>query len=91
MVNGQSHASEVGPARGSPDSATTSLEQFGYKQELKRSLSLFDLVVYGLVIISPASFGLFGSQIRDWLGLVSASSCLSHSELKPAGRRFRLD
>ena len=40
----------------SQDSAT--LEQFGYKQELKRVLSLWDLVVYGLlfmVIIAPHS------------------------------------
>jgi len=34
---------------------TPSIEQFGYRQELKRSLSLFDLVVYGLVFITPGA------------------------------------
>lgn len=38
-----------------------SLEQFGYRQELKRSLGLTSLVVYGLVFISPTSpISIFG-------------------------------
>jgi amino acid transporter len=37
------------------------VEAFGYRQELKRALRLRDLVVYGLVFISPiAPFGVFG-------------------------------
>jgi amino acid transporter len=37
------------------------LEQFGYRQELKRSLGLASLVVYGLVFISPTSpISIFG-------------------------------
>jgi amino acid transporter len=32
-----------------------SLESFGYRQELKRTLSLFDLLVYGLVFIVPGA------------------------------------
>lgn len=37
------------------------VEAFGYRQELKRALSLWDLLVYGLVFISPiAPFGVFG-------------------------------
>jgi amino acid transporter len=37
------------------------LEQFGYRQELKRSLGLGALVVYGLVFINPTSpFSIFG-------------------------------
>ena len=37
------------------------LEALGYRQELKRSLSLTDLVVYGLVLIGPiAPFQVFG-------------------------------
>ncbi|MDQ0464351.1 amino acid transporter [Caulobacter ginsengisoli] len=37
------------------------VEAFGYKQELKRALSLWDLLFYGLVFISPiAPFGVFG-------------------------------
>src|SRR5215472_18356795 len=38
-----------------------SLEEFGYRQELKRSLGLTSLVVYGLVFISPTSpISIFG-------------------------------
>ena len=37
------------------------LEQFGYRQELKRSLGLGALIVYGLVFINPTSpFSIFG-------------------------------
>jgi hypothetical protein len=35
--------------------ASGSLEQFGYRQELKRALSLFDLVIYGVVFRKAAS------------------------------------
>jgi amino acid transporter len=42
--------------------AAEELSALGYKQELKRSLSLVDLVVYGLVFISPvAPWAVFGS------------------------------
>lgn len=47
-----------------------SLEQFGYKQELKRVLSVWDLVVYGLlfmVIIAPHS--IFGYVNLDSQGM----------------------
>ena len=41
--------------------AEAELEALGYRQELKRSLSLADLVVYGLVFIGPiAPFTVFG-------------------------------
>ncbi len=43
---------------GGPCATVTS---FGYRQELKRSLSLLDLLIYGLVLISPtAPIPLFG-------------------------------
>ena len=38
--------------------ANASLEQFGYKQELRRGLGLWDVVLYGvlfMVIIAPHS------------------------------------
>jgi len=70
MVNSQSHAAGVPAGRNDPEGASPSLEQLGYKQELKRSLSLFDLVVYGLVIISPATFGLFGIVFNKSAGMV---------------------
>jgi len=41
--------------------AASELEALGYRQELKRSLSLFDLVVWGLLFIGPiAPFSVFG-------------------------------
>ncbi len=37
------------------------IEEFGYKQELKRSLTLTDLVVYGMIFMIPiAPFGVYG-------------------------------
>lgn len=40
---------------------TSSIDSFGYRQQLRRSLGLFDLLVYGLVLISPtAPFSGFG-------------------------------
>ncbi len=47
-----------------------SVEQFGYKQELHRTLSLWDLTVYGvlfMVIIAPHS--IFGYVNRDAQGM----------------------
>lgn len=43
-----------------------SVEEFGYKQELKRSLSLRDLVIFGMVFMSPiSSMVLFGIMDVD--------------------------
>ncbi|MHA6253223.1 APC family permease [Oceanobacillus sp. CAU 1775] len=48
-----------------------SVEKFGYKQELKRTLSFWDLLVYGLIIIVPtAPFALFGFIYVDASGMV---------------------
>jgi len=42
-------------------SKNAGVEEFGYKQELKRSLSLRDLVIFGIVFMSPlSSMILFG-------------------------------
>jgi len=47
------------------------LEAFGYKQELKRSLTLFDLLVYGLIFISPtAPIAVFGIVYNASKGMV---------------------
>jgi hypothetical protein len=44
----------------------------GYPQELKRSLSLTDLVVYGLIFISPiAPFSAFGLVFNTAHGMVA--------------------
>jgi amino acid transporter len=48
-----------------------SVEAFGYTQELKRSLSLFDLLVYGLVFIIPsAPIAVFGIVYNASHGMV---------------------
>ncbi|TCV66495.1 APC family permease [Pseudomonas fluorescens] len=48
-----------------------SIEAFGYKQELKRGLSLTDLVVYGMIFMIPiAPFGVFGYVNAEAPGMV---------------------
>jgi amino acid transporter len=50
---------------------SASLETFGYKQELKRSLSPSDLLVYGLVFIVPgAPIAVFGIVFNASHGMV---------------------
>ena len=56
-------ASTTDPSKG--------VEAFGYRQELKRSLSLFDLLVYGLVFIVPgAPIAVFGIVFNASHGMV---------------------
>lgn len=48
-----------------------SLESFGYKQELHRSVSTFDLLVYGLVFMVPiAPWAIFGTVYNSSSGMV---------------------
>jgi len=48
------------------------VEQFGYKQELQRSLTFTDLLVYGLIFMVPiAPFGIFGSVYQGSGGMVA--------------------
>jgi amino acid transporter len=48
------------------------VEQFGYKQELKRSLNFWDLLIYGLIFMVPiAPFGIFGSVFNASGGMVA--------------------
>ncbi|QXG75593.1 APC family permease [Modestobacter sp. L9-4] len=48
------------------------VEAFGYQQELKRSLSFTDLLVYGLVFMVPiAPFGIFGSVFSASGGMIA--------------------
>jgi amino acid transporter len=64
-------------AAGAADPATAGgaeadLERFGYRQELKRSLSFTDLVVYGLIFMVPiAPFGIFGAVYNASGGMVA--------------------
>jgi amino acid transporter len=54
--------------------APAGVESFGYRQELKRSLSPFDLLVYGLVFIAPigpwSSFGFVFNASHGMVPLV---------------------
>jgi amino acid transporter len=48
------------------------IEQYGYTQELRRSLSFTDLLVYGLIFMVPiAPFGIFGSVFQGSGGMVA--------------------
>ncbi|WP_097320427.1 APC family permease [Paractinoplanes atraurantiacus] len=52
--------------------AQEDLRQFGYKQELSRSLSFTDLLIYGLIFMVPiAPFGIFGSVYSGSGGMVA--------------------
>jgi amino acid transporter len=52
--------------------AAADLEQFGYRQELSRSLSFTDLLIYGLIFMVPiAPFGIFGSVYNGSGGMVA--------------------
>jgi amino acid transporter len=51
--------------------ASAGIEGFGYRQELKRALSVFDLLVYGLIFIAPiAPFTVFGFVFNASNGMV---------------------
>ncbi len=52
--------------------STENIESYGYKQELHRSLSFGDLLVYGLVFMVPiAPFGIFGGVFQGSGGMVA--------------------
>lgn len=49
-----------------------SVEQFGYKQELKRGLSFADILIYGLIFMVPiAPFGVYGEVMVGAKGMVA--------------------
>src|SRR5262245_34154026 len=61
----------IAAERASVEAVPISIEQFGYRQELKRSLSLFNLVVYGLVYINlVAPLTTFGIVFNESHGMV---------------------
>ena len=52
--------------------ASDDISRYGYHQELHRSLSFVDLLVYGLVFMVPiAPFGIFGSVFQGSGGMVA--------------------
>lgn len=71
------------------------VERFGYHQELKRSLSFADLLIYGLIFMVPiAPFGIFGFVYNGSGGMVAlayvigmvamAFTALSYAEMSKA-------
>jgi len=51
--------------------SAASVENFGYRQELRRTLTVWDLIVYGMVFMVPiAPFAVFGFVFRDAKGMV---------------------
>src|SRR5215469_943328 len=63
---------DSGSSTATPDStADSNLEEFGYRQELRRSLRLRDLIVYGLIFMVPiAPFAIFGPVFNASHGMV---------------------
>ena len=54
-----------------PEHGQRSLESFGYTQELNRSVSTVDLLVYGLVFMVPiAPWAIFGTVYNSASGMV---------------------
>ncbi|QFY07266.1 amino acid permease [Nonomuraea phyllanthi] len=50
----------------------STIEQFGYRQELRRSLGFADLMIYGLIFMVPiAPFGIFGHVFAVSHGMVA--------------------
>ncbi len=64
--------SSSSPVRDPAPAESGRVERFGYQQELRRSLSFTDLLVYGLIFMVPiAPFGIFGSVYSASGGMVS--------------------
>ena len=59
------------PGEPPPGGERDGVEAFGYRPELRRSLSFTDLLVYGLIFMVPiAPFGIFGSVFQASGGMV---------------------
>lgn len=57
-----------------------SVEQFGYKQELKRALTFWDLVIYGMIFMVPiAPFGVYGYVFAGSKGMVALAYLIGMS------------
>jgi amino acid transporter len=57
-----------------------SIEKFGYKQELKRALTFWDLVIYGMIFMVPiAPFGVFGYVHDASKGMVALAYLIGMS------------
>jgi amino acid transporter len=55
---------------GNRETEDSGVEQFGYKQELKRTLKFSDLMIYGLIFMVPiAPFAIFGGVFQSSGGM----------------------
>lgn len=55
-----------------PNTAAKADVQTPYRQELKRSLSFWDLLIYGMVFMVPiAPFGIYGSVVQGSNGMIA--------------------
>src|SRR5690349_9783546 len=64
-------ATEAAAAHLTTGEGQRDLESFGYKQELSRSVSTADLIVYGLVFMVPiAPWTIFGTVYNSASGMV---------------------
>ncbi|WP_424535147.1 APC family permease [Sphaerisporangium viridialbum] len=90
-----SSSSDTSPSSASPPGTGPGVERFGYKQELQRSLSFTDLLIYGLIFMVPiAPFGIFGGVFQASGGMVAlayiigmvamAFTALSYSQMARA-------
>ncbi|MEV7968329.1 APC family permease [Sphaerisporangium sp. NPDC088356] len=90
-----SSPSDISPSSASPPGTGPGVERFGYKQELQRSLSFTDLLIYGLIFMVPiAPFGIFGGVFQASGGMVAlayvigmvamAFTALSYSQMARA-------
>ena len=81
--------------RATPTDAGQDVGRYGYQQELHRSLSFGDLLVYGLVFMVPiAPFGIFGGVFQGSGGMVALAyaigmvammfTALSYSQMSQA-------
>ena len=68
MTEEQKAVSSANDAAQSQSAASeAALEAMGYKQELKRAMSVPDMLVYGLIFMVPiAPFGIYGGVFGDW-------------------------
>ena len=61
---------EKAPAASNVQASEEALEEMGYKQELKRALSIPDMLVYGLIFMVPiAPFDIYGGVFQDSGGM----------------------
>ena len=71
MTEEQKAVSSANDAAQSQSAASeAALEAMGYKQELKRAMSVPDMLVYGLIFMVPiAPFGIYGGVFGDSGGM----------------------